>query len=85
MNIRQIDQTSVENAIKHLQRTPGKPHQTIRPLSKNSGMSECFLRSLLKQGLLPGFYVGNRFYVDVPRFEAYLDALANGGKGNDNH
>lgn len=70
-----IDRVTAQNAIKHLQKTPGKPNQTIRTYSDNSGLSECFLRKLLKQGLLPGVYVGNRFYVDVLRFEEYLETL----------
>lgn len=78
MDITQIDQVTVSNTKNHLQKTKGKPYQTIRELKKNSGLSECFLRKLNKQGLLSGFYVGNRFYVDVPRFEAYLDTI-NGG------
>lgn len=70
-----IDRTTAQNAIRHLQKTPGKPNQTIRTYSKNSGLSEYFLRESLKNGVLPGFYVGNRFYVDVLRFEEYLETL----------
>ena len=70
-----IDKGTVSNALKHIQKTPGKPNQTIRTYSDNSGLSECFLRKMLKQGLLPGFYVGNRFYIDVLRFEEYLKTL----------
>ena len=78
MNITQ-DKVIANNAINHLQKTQGKPFQTIRQLSKNSGLSECYLRKLNKEGLLPGNQIGTWFYVDVPRFEAYLCAISNGG------
>ena len=68
-----IDRVTAQNAIRHLQKTPGKPNQTIRTFRDNSGLPECFLRKLLKQGLLPGTYSGNRFYVDVLRFEEYME------------
>ena len=70
-----MDRGTAANALKHLQKTPGKPNQTIRTYSKNSGLPECFLRKLLKQGLLPGTYSGNRYYVDVLRFEELLETL----------
>ena len=75
----EIDKVTARNAVNHLQRTPGKPNQTIRELKRNSGLSESFLRGLKKEGLLPGFQVGTWFYVDVPRFEEYLNSLDSGG------
>ena len=75
-----FNEVTATNALKHLQKTPGKPHQSIRGFSDNSGISECFLRKLQKQGLLPGFYSGNRYYVDVLRFEEYLESLSGGSK-----
>lgn len=32
------------------------------------------LRRMLKQGTLPGFYAGSRFYVNVERLRQQLDA-----------
>ena len=75
----EINGVTVTNTFTHHQRIPGEPYQSIPTLKKNSGLAEYYLRQLLKKGLLPGFYIGNRFMVDVLRFEEYLDTLTNGG------
>ena len=40
-------------------------YKTIRRTAKDHQLSENMLRMRLKQRLLPGFYGGNRFNVDV--------------------
>lgn len=40
------------------------PFQTIRQVASNGPLSEHYLRLRLKQGKLPGFYVGTRYLVD---------------------
>ena len=52
------------------------PFQRIRELKDNSGIPEYTIRQLLKKGQLPGFYSGNRFMVDVSRFEELLETLS---------
>ena len=34
--------------------------------AQTTGISETFLRRLVKHGKIPGFYTGNRFIVNVP-------------------
>lgn len=48
------------------------PFQTIRQVASNSPLSEHYLRLRLKQGKLPGFYVGTRYLVD---YAALLEML----------
>ena len=45
---------------------------TIRGFARKYNMSETMLRARLKQHLLPGFYSGNRFLIDV---ELFLELL----------
>lgn len=73
-----IDKVNAADTVTHSRRIPGKPYQRIRELKENSGESEFFIRRLLKEGLLPGHYSGNRFMVDVSRFEELLDTLSKG-------
>ena len=73
-----IDEVNAADTVLHPRRIPGKPYQTIRDLKNNSGCAEFFIRRLLKDGLLPGHYSGNRFMVDVSRFEELLDTLSKG-------
>lgn len=45
---------------------------TIRQVAKSGPLSEHYLRLRLKQGCLPGFYIGTRFMVD---YEALIEML----------
>ena len=46
---------------------------TIPQAAKASTISARFLRDLHKSGSLPGFYVGQRFMVNMPALSALLD------------
>lgn len=50
-----------------------KVYRSIREAARSSGASECFLRGLLKQGKLPGFYTGRKFLVNYPALCALLE------------
>ena len=50
--------------------------RTIRQTAANGILSEYRLRKMLKEGKLPGIYVGNRFLVDQSALEAMLHAEA---------
>lgn len=54
---------------------------TIRQTAAKGIISEFQLRSMLKAGELPGFYVGSHFRVNVPMLIDKLDAMSavNGG------
>ena len=48
---------------------------TIRAVAKLSDFpNEAALRSMVKQGVCPGIYQGNRFYVDTVLLRERLDA-----------
>ena len=42
--------------------------------AQTTGISETFLRRLVKQGKIPGFYTGNRFMVNVPMLIELLNS-----------
>lgn len=46
---------------------------TIPQAAKATTISARFLRDLHKSGSLPGFYVGQRFMVNMPALSALLD------------
>lgn len=54
---------------------------TIRQTARMGIISEFQLRSMLKEGKLPGFYSGNTYKVNVPMLIDKLDAMSavNGG------
>lgn len=54
--------------------TEMKTFQTIRQTARSLQLPESVLRTWGKQGRLPGFQHGNRFYVDAPRLMADLRA-----------
>ena len=72
----EMNQRINTDTVTHQQRIPGNPYQEPRQLAKNSGLAEYYIRSLYKQGILPGFHIGKKFMVDVVRFEEYLDTLS---------
>lgn len=48
--------------------------QTIRQVAKLFNLPEFSIRRLVKTGRVPGFYSGNRFYLNVPEFESQLNS-----------
>lgn len=50
---------------------------SIAQTAKAEKLPATALRRMLKQGTLPGFYAGNRFYVNVERLRQQLD-VSNG-------
>lgn len=50
------------------------PFMSIRDTARSTGLSENFLRTLLKKGKLPGVPCGVSFKVNVPVLMAQLDA-----------
>ncbi len=47
---------------------------TIRETAKLGVVSELYLRRGVKQGSIPGFKSGTRFYVNLPKLMKQLDA-----------
>ena len=52
--------------------TQEKSFMTIRETAKTGLVSEHYLRLRLKQGKLPGFYVGTRYRVDYAALKEML-------------
>ena len=46
--------------------------QTIRETVKSEGIPETALRRLVRDGRVPGFYAGNRFYINVSALREQL-------------
>lgn len=51
-------------------------YQTPVGYSKEKGFPLNRLRGMIKAGVVPGFYSGTRFYIDVDRFQAKLAEAA---------
>lgn len=51
-----------------------KQYVSIRQAARIVGLSHDRIRQWQKQGLVPGFFSGSRFYVNLPRFLEKLDA-----------
>lgn len=51
-----------------------KQYATIRQTAQIVGVPHDRIRAWQKEGLVPGFFSGSRFYVNVPRFKAKLEA-----------
>lgn len=49
--------------------------KTIRETAKTGILSEYTLRLMCAQGTLPGFYVGNRYMVNVDALVEQLNAM----------
>jgi len=47
--------------------------QSIRETRRSTGIPECYLRKLVKEGKAPGFYSGKKFLVNVPALLAQLE------------
>lgn len=47
-----------------------KEVKSIPELSKETGMPQFTIRKLVKDGRLPALRLGNKFYIEVARFEA---------------
>ena len=52
--------------------------KTIRETAKTGLLSEYSLRLMCAQGTLPGFYVGNRYMVNVDALVEQLTAMRGG-------
>lgn len=50
-----------------------KQFLTIRQAAKIVGLSHARIRQWVKDGQVPGFYAGTRFYVNMPKFRKALD------------
>ena len=48
-------------------------YMSIRQTAKQTGLAESFIRAAVKKKQVPGFYSGNKFLVNVPRFLAALE------------
>lgn len=55
-----------------------KRFATIRQAAEIVGLSHGLIRVWVKRGQVPGFYAGDRFYVNVPKFREALEAGAVG-------
>ncbi len=51
-------------------------YQTPKTYSRENGFPLNRLRGMIKSGIVPGFYSGTRFYIDVERFQAKLAEAA---------
>lgn len=50
-----------------------KDYQTFKGAANKYGWPEYRLRQWCKQGVLPGFFSGSRFYIDCGRLQDQLD------------
>lgn len=50
--------------------------KTIKQTAREFGYSEWMLRQMLKEEKLPGFYRGNRFYINIDMLKAYIDKIS---------
>ncbi len=57
--------------------TSTKKFMSPHKLSQQYGIPENMIRADIKRGIVPGFYSGSWFHVDVA---AYLELLSNRGK-----
>lgn len=48
--------------------------KTIRETVKSEGIPETALRRMVRDQGVPGFYAGNRFYINVEAFREQLSA-----------
>ena len=55
-------------------------YQSIKDTVKTTGLSDFFLRKLLKAGQLPHIKSGNNVFVNVPRL---IEQLEGGSGGNE--
>lgn len=58
--------------------TNQKAFATIRQAAEIVGLSHGLIRAWVKRGQVPGFYAGDRFYVNVVKFREALEAGAVG-------
>lgn len=56
--------------------------QSIRDTRRATGLPECFLRKLVKEGRVPGVYSGKKFLVNVPALLEQLEREGAGGGVN---
>lgn len=53
-------------------------YQTTRQFCNDHGISATFVRGLVAQGKCPGFYSGNRFYINTVKLLEYLEKQDSG-------
>ena len=51
---------------------------TVRQAANELGVSAFALRRMLKDHALPGYYSGNRYYVNIPQTKKKLGILESG-------
>ena len=51
-----------------------KTYMTINQTVRETGFAVGMLRTRLKHNKLPGFYAGNRYYINVPLLMEMLDS-----------
>lgn len=51
-----------------------KQFATIRQAAEIVGLSHSLIRAWVKRGQVPGFYAGDRFYVNMTKFREALEA-----------
>lgn len=54
-------------------RAKSPPIRTVRQTARETGVPEHLIRAGIREGWVPGFPRGNRFYVQVDRFLEYLN------------
>jgi len=47
-------------------------YKSIGKTAKLLNIPDCFLRMMVKKNAVPGFYSGNRFYINFPEFELLI-------------
>lgn len=50
-----------------------KQYDTIRNTARETSVPSSLIRRLVAQGICPGFYSGNRFYVNIPKLLEQLE------------
>lgn len=58
-------------------------YQSVPQFASRGIKSLAAIRKEIHQGIVPGFQVGNRFYINAPQYIAAIEAecLRNAGKG----
>lgn len=57
-----------------------KQFTTIRQAAEIVGLSHSLIRAWVKRGQVPGFYAGDRFYINMAKFREALEAGAVGDR-----
>lgn len=62
-------------------------YQSVPQFASRGIKSLAAVRKDIQKGIVPGFQVGNRFYINAPQYIATIEAecLRNAGKGSITH